>query len=289
MTTRTALTAGEKERIYREKAAGRTLAAIAADLRCSLACLRKWWRRARDQGPAAWTRPRAARAPTGAASRCDPDVVAYALALKQAHPGWGPDHVRSVLQQHPTLGQRHLPSRSRLAALFRERCPSLLASHRPRPPERPRPPRATAVHECWQLDSQEGIRLGDGQVATICSVRDEYGAAILGSEAFQVTTAAHWRKLTVAEVRGVLRAAFTAWQTLPQCVQTDNELCLAGAPTDPFPSLLTLWLQGLGVTHRFIRPGRPTDQAQIERSHRTLGNWINDPESLADVATCKPR
>jgi hypothetical protein len=107
----------------------------------------------------------------------------------------------------------------------------------------------------WQLDSQEGIPLHDGDIATICNIRDPVGAAMIASQAFSVKTELHWRKLTWQEVRGVLRQAFTEWQTLPDGVKTDNELGLAGGPTDPYPGQLTLWLVGLGIKHRCIRPG----------------------------------
>ncbi len=106
---------------------------------------------------------------------------------------------------------------------------------------------------------------------------------MIASRAFSVKTERHWRKLTWTEVRDVLRGAFTEWQTLPDSVQTDNELGLAGGPNDPYPGQLTLWLVGVGVKHRFIRPGCPTDQPHIERNHRTLGNFALDDEALSDT------
>jgi len=135
----------------------------------------------------------------------------------------------------------------------------------------------------WQLDSQEGIRLRNGEIATICNIRDPVGAAMIASRAFAVKTQLHWRKLTWTEVRGVLRGAFAEWQTLPDSVQTDNELGLAGGPNDPFPGKLTLWLAGLGITHRFTRPGCPTDQPQVERNHRTLNDFALDETALTDL------
>lgn len=60
------------------------------------------------------------------------------------------------------------------------------------------------------------------------------------------------RRLSWQEVRGVIRRAFTRWETMPDSIQTDNEVCLGGQPSDPMPSRLTLWLVGLGVQHRFI-------------------------------------
>jgi len=136
---------------------------------------------------------------------------------------------------------------------------------------------------------QESIALQDDHLATICSIRDPLGAAILASQAFDVTSGQRGRKLTWQEVRSVIRTAFSCWQTLPDVVQTDNEVCLAGSPHDPYPSHLTFWLVGLGVVHRFIRPATPTDQAQIERTHRTLDNFVGLPDERPDLATLQMR
>ncbi len=40
---------------------------------------------------------------------------------------------------------------------------------------------------------------------------------------------------------------------------------------------------GLGVRHIFIRPHCPTDQAQVERTHRTLSDFALDEESQANL------
>jgi putative transposase len=129
---------------------------------------------------------------------------------------------------------------------------------------------------------QEGLPLADGQRATICTIRDPYAGAIIASQAFDTTKGSHWHKLTDHQVQSVLRSAFAEWHTLPAGVQTDNEVCLGGSPTDPFPSRLSLWLAGLGVVHQFIRPHCPTDQAQVERSHRTLQGWLVPTEAFND-------
>jgi transposase InsO family protein len=146
------------------------------------------------------------------------------------------------------------------------------------------PLQATEAHQVWQLDSQERVLLTNGEIATICNIRDPYGAAIIASQAFEVRTERAHRKLKWTEVRQVLRQAFTEWQTLPDCIQTDNELGLAGAPREPYPGRLTLWLIGLGIQHRFIRPGRPTDQPQIERNHRTIDGLALNEAALLDMA-----
>ena len=84
--------------------------------------------------------------------------------------------------------------------------------------------------------------LAEGHRASICTIRDPVGAAILVSQAFAVSGTQRGRRLSWEELRSVIRSAFTRWQTLPDAIQTDREANLAGAPSDPYPSHLTLWL-----------------------------------------------
>src|SRR6266540_2614386 len=182
------LTHAQKEQIYTEKVRGRSLPAIAAAVGCSPATVRKWWRLARDHGRAALHQSRQGRGATGVLSRCPAVVKERALALKRDHPAWGPDRVLGELLSDPSLAGLRLPSRSRLAVLFHTACPELVARRR-RPPSPPAAPIApTAVHECWQLDCQEAIVLAEGHRASICTIRDPVGAAILVSQAFDVTS-----------------------------------------------------------------------------------------------------
>jgi putative transposase len=278
------LTRAERERIYQEKLAGSTLQEIAVHLARSVEVVKKWWRRARGQGVAGLeARPPGSKS-HGPLARFDARVAQAALDLKRSHRRWGAQRVLLELRQRADLCGLPLPSPSRLAVYFKTRCPEQVASHH----ARLQPILSAAaggVHDVWQLDNQEHHVLADGTIATVCTIRDPFGAALLASQAFAVKTEKHWRKLDWTEVRSVLRAAFTEWQTLPDRVRTDNELCLAGTPTDPFPSKLTLWLSGVGVVHEFIRPHCPTDQAQVERSHRTLDGLTLDDASRATLAT----
>lgn len=282
MTNQSALSVSQKESIYRGKLNGRSLSELAAEVGCSKACARKWWRVGRDKGLAGLRTPRQGRSQSGILSQFDERIAEKALSLKRSHPRWGARRVLVELQASSELSGLSLPGISRLAALFKARCPECVAVYKSRPAPARTLPKATAAHEVWQLDSQEGIRLNNGDIATICNIRDPVGAAMIASRVFVVQTQHHWRKLTWTEVRGVLRKAFTEWQTLPDELRTDNELGLAGGPNDPFPGRLTLWLVGLGIAHRFIRPGCPTDQPQIERNHRTLNGFALHEPAIAD-------
>jgi hypothetical protein len=135
------------------------------------------------------------------------------------------------------------------------------------------------------LDSQEHIVLQDGSTATVCNIREPFGAAMIASHAFDVGTEHHRRRLAGAEVQQTLRSGFTEWETLPDCVLNDNEVCQADGSKDRFPGSLTLWLVGLGVQHRFIRPRCPTDQPHIERNHLTMDNLAMNEESLVNLTT----
>lgn len=283
MGNRAPLSQAEKGRVYWGKQTGRTLAQLAAEIGCSLECARKWWRVGRDKGLEGLRAPRRGRGSTGTLSHFDPRVAEKALRHKRRHRGWGAKRVLVELENDPELAGLQLPGRSRLSHFFKERCPECVATRKRRVARPPRPPDATGVHEVWQLDSQEAIRLHNEEIATVCNIRDPVGAAMIASRAFSVRTERHWRKLEWTEVRVVLRGAFTEWQTLPDSVLTDNELGLAGGPNDPYPGRLTLWLVGLGVKHRFIRPGCPTDQPHIERNHRTLDNFALDDEALSGL------
>ena len=273
----------ERQRIYQRKLEDKTLAEIAIELGRSVPGVRKWWRRGRDQGLAGLEDRQRGPHPSGILCRFDERVRQAALRLKRAHRRWGADRVLLELRQEPEVIGLKLPHRTRLSAFFKQECPECLARHHPRLGKPPAPPLATAVHEVWEVDNQEKVLLSDGCIATICNVRDAVGAAQIASQAFETQTARHWRKLDWTEIRQVLRNGFTEWETMPDAVLTDNELCLAGAPTDPFPSKLTLWLRGLGIVHHFIRPHCPTVQPHIERSHRTFDGFTFDDESRSSL------
>jgi hypothetical protein len=90
--------------------------------------------------------------------------------------------------------------------------------------------------------------------------------------------------VTLRQLQAALRTGFARWQTLPQEIQTDHEAVCSGQAQEPFPSLFTLWLTGLGIQHVLIRPGTPTDNAEVERWHQTVNNYaIIGP--AADVLT----
>lgn len=285
MGGRNPLSQGEKEKIFQGKLEGKCLSDVAAEVGCSLGCARKWWRVARKGGMAGLQAKRAHRGRSGHLSCFAAAVAEQAKAIKVGHPGWGADCVRDELAKRAELQGLSLPKRSSLAAFFKSACPESVGPHVRHPRAHMHPLQATGVHEIWELDNKERVLLTNGDLVTVCSIRDPYGAAMIASQSFVVGISSKYRKLEWGEIRGTLRSGFTEWQTLPDIVQTDNEMTSTRLQEgDRLPSLLTLWLVGLGIRHHAIRPHRPTDQAHIERNHRTLDGWVENAESLQDPA-----
>lgn len=278
MTTRQPLTVAEQAYLAERRAAGATYPSIARDLRCAVETIRKHARRQRDHAV-----PRARGRPAhGILSTYPGELVEQAITVKRTHPHWGPANVRLELQRQTGLPAEALPSRARLSALFKARCPEAVQPHRhPVYPERA-VPHAWAAHQRWQMDAKEKVLLADQAVASVLNVRDPVTAVMIASQAFLTTTEHHWRKLTLPEVQTVLRQAFAEWGR-PLEIQTDHEDVYVGAATSDFPSRFTLWLIGLNIQHVTSRSRRPTDQAQVERGHRTLGDMAWKDETFAQV------
>jgi hypothetical protein len=269
MNTRVPLTEAEKDYIYERKHAGASLNQIAEEVGCAPITARKWWRHRRDG-----THPQARGRPKRGELSTYPEAVRKAaVAIKRARPHSGPANVNLELKQQLQLTDEELPSHSRLSALFKAQCPEAVQPRQRYHYRQKPPPVAKYPHQLWQVDSKEAIRFGDEAKATALNIRDPKGALIIASRVFKTTTPRGWRKLTREEVQDVLRGAFTEWG-LPEQIQTDREDVYIGAPQAPFPTLFTLWLAGLGITHVVSRNHKPTDQAAVERTHRTLGDLV---------------
>lgn len=134
------------------------------------------------------------------------------------------------------------------------------------------------------MDAKEKIVLGDETIVTVLQVCEPVACAFLGCFAHAVQTETHWRKLTLREIQADLRVVFAEFG-LPDGLQTDRERVYGHPATEAFPTLFTLWLVGLGIDHHFTRPGQATDQAHVERGHRTWNDWLTQPQPTPDLTT----
>lgn len=267
MAQRSPLTQAEKQAIYEKKTAGMSLRQIGVELGCSIETARKWWRYGRD-GKVVAVRGRPKQGPVSTYAVV---VREKALELKRAHPHWGPKKVRVEMGLALSLSKKELPSPARLSVLFKQRCPEAVQPRQPRPLPPP-DPKVSLVHQRWQMDAKEAIPVG-AERANLQEIRDIYSGLMIASQAFAApATAKGWQHLHREQHQQALRQAFSQWG-LPMEVQTDNDSEFTNSTDPSVPTLFTLWLVGLGITHVTSRPHRPTDQPQIERNHRTQGDF----------------
>jgi Homeodomain-like domain len=145
-------TIAERVTILERATAGETDATIAAALGCSIWTVRKWRRRGQHQGRAGLT-PRCGRPAKAPLSTIPPTLRDAILTIRRAHPGWGPTTVLAELRADPAWHDHPLPSRSRIAALFKH---AKLTRRYSRHSELPTPKPTTDAHphDEWQLDAQ---------------------------------------------------------------------------------------------------------------------------------------
>lgn len=262
----------ERRQFYERHLLGETYREIAAATGVSVGCVRYWCRRLRAGGSCVshYHRPVG-----GLLGRFDPRVRYWILRLRLQHPGWGPGRIRYHLAQVPSLAWAHrrLPAVAQLGRYLRQ-WPRLRRRRRRAQAAPPRPDPPLRVHQRWQVDFKLGIGVGDGQQVNLHTIRDPVGEVCIAARVTAAGRAgAKPTRVTTCELQTTLRAGFARWHTLPEEVQTDNEPVFVGDTADAFPGLFTLWLAGLGIRHLTIRPGKPTDNAEIERCHRTLYDY----------------
>ena len=255
---------------------GATYAEIAERWGVSKECVRYWCRRQRD-GQGCETHFH--REPLGWLSHFDVKVRYVILRLRLEHPHWGTNRIRAKLKKRPSLRGLKLPSESEMKRyLYQWR------RFRRKPqktPVRERCPQPTAVHQRWQVDFKVNIRLNNGTRVNLHTVRDPVGEAYIGD--FVFSTGTRQRRVTLDEVRAVLRRCFARWNTLPDQIQTDGEPVLVGPHRNSFPGTFTLWLVGLGMEHLVIH--NVTSNAEVERCHRTINDYalIGNEDKLPET------
>jgi hypothetical protein len=259
----------QREACYRQHLAGETYAAIAQQMGLSREWVRYWCRRQRDGGDA---QTRYRREPTGLLSRFDPKVRYVILRLRLQHPRWGPGRIVVHLKKRPSLQGKRLPKEAQVGRYLHQ-WPRFCRKRQARC-ARERLDQPIRVHQRWQFDFKMGIALGDGSQVNLHTVWEPVGEACLEAViGYAGRVGQAFKKVTAAEAQTTLRRCFAHWHTLPEQVQTDNETTFVGQPQGDFPSRFTLWLVGLDIEHALSRPGQPTDNAEVERGHRTLNDY----------------
>jgi hypothetical protein len=129
-------------------------------------------------------------------------------------------------------------------------------------------PRAQPVerpHQEWEVDAQGKIQVAGLGGVSIINIRDVFSHVQIDSLPCLNTTHANTQDYQL-----VLRRGFVHYG-LPEQISLDHDSVFYDTQTaSPFPTVLHLWLVGLGIEVRFIHKRPPADHAQIERTHQTV-------------------
>lgn len=200
------------------------------------------------------------RAPQHHPQAITPAVRAVLLALRSAHPYWGPRKLRARLQaQHPTQAW---PAASSVGALLRH-AGLIRPAGRRRAAPAARPPLTASrePNDVWTIDFKGWFRTGDGRRCDPLTLVDDASRYLLHCVALPHPTAGY--------VQPWLERAFRTYG-LPQVLRSDNGTPFVIPLGVQGLSRLAVWWLKLGIRPERIQPGHPEQNPRHERLHWTL-------------------
>ena len=208
--------------------------------------------------------------------RISKEVEATIIALKRAHPHYGPRLIHDRLVQHEPL--KHWPATSSIGELLKRH--GLVQKRRRRNRDRERAPlnscltKATEPNLVWTADFKGHFRLkkGLGPYCYPLTVMDLNSRFVLGIRALETTA--------VIETRHEFTRIFREYG-LPRVIKTDNGVPFAQPNAVGRLGQLALWWVRLGIKPEHIRPGRPSENGAHERFHKTLKAAATKPASAS--------
>ena len=266
----------ERVKIGERVRTGQSSREIATEMERSLATVRKWRQRYLRKGRAGLS-SQMGRPANGALATASAEMKDAILELREKHPGWGAQTLRLEIAKDERFIGLRIPSRARIAAYLKEQKKVRKYERHQNLPE----PKAQPVqrpHQEWEMDAQGVTTVaGLGKVSFI-NLLDVYSHASIDSHACPNT-----RHPKSQEYQQVLRRAFIRYG-LPEQVSLDHDSAFyENKSASPFPSVIHLWLIGLGVQVRFIHKRPPLEHSRIERHHQTIAGQAFEGQTFANV------
>jgi len=256
--------------------AGQSSREIAEELERPLATVRKWRHRYLRAGRAGLS-SQMGRPASGALATAPAEMKDAILALREKHPGWGPQTLQLEIGKDERFAGLSLPSRSRIAAYLKGRNKVRKYERHQDLPE-PKSQSVQCPHQEWEMDAQGVTTVaGLGKVSFI-NLLDVFSHTSIDSHACM-----HMCHPPLQEYQQVLRRAFIRYG-MPEQISLDHDSAFYdNKSASPFPSVIHLWLIGLGVQVRFIHKRPPMEHSRIERHHQTIANQAFEGQTFADV------
>ena len=205
------------------------------------------------------------RAPTQHGRAMADEVRDAVLALRRAHPHWGPKKLRAVLRDRAPRGA--WPAASTMGDLLRR---AGLSQPRRRtryvvPLTQPLAA-ATAPNDVWTADFKGWFRTGDGTRCDPLTIADACSRWVFCCRIVSPTDLG---------VRPWFERTFREYG-LPRALRTDNGPPFA-TPGPAQLSQLAVWWLKLGIQLDRIAPGHPEQNGRHERFHLTLQQETTTP------------
>jgi hypothetical protein len=235
---------------------------IAEAMKLSRAVVRKWRRKARDEGRdglvTSMGRPRSG--PLGHFAEEMRDAI---KEWRNRHPGWGAGTLRVELVRDARFANLPMASVARIAAYLK-------SENMTRPYERhtelsnPAPQNVSECHEEWEMDAQGVCKVAGVGLVNLINIVDPF------SRVRTSWACLNRRKAAGSDYQLALRRAFFCFGK-PLIISLDHDSAFFDNTTpSPFPSPLHLWLIAMGVEVRFLEHRPPREHARIERSHQII-------------------
>ena len=186
-------------------------------------------------------------------------VAERCLAVRRAHPTWGPVKVRAWLVRR--VPQSEWPAASTIGALFdREGLTVKRRLRRRSPPSSVPFAHCGAANDVWCMDFKGWFLTGDGTHCEPLTLSDAHSRYLLRCQVMGRNDADH--------VWPVLDAAFREFG-LPKGLRSDNGAPFASRGAGGL-SKLSVKVIKAGVLPERIAPGKPQQNGRLERLHLTL-------------------
>lgn len=247
----------QRYQAVREVLDGAPVTVVARRFGVARQTVHEWLRRYAADGGLANLADRSSR-PRSCPHQMPPAVEARIVALRIAHPAWGPARIRWQLEQERI---DPVPGRSSVyRALLRHELVAGVKRKRRRSEYR-RWERGRAM-ELWQMDIVGRILLADGAELHAVTGIDDHSRYCVSAKLVL--------RATARPVCDALTAAMRK-HGVPEAILTDNgKVFTARFGKGPGPVLFDRVCVENGVRHLLTAPRSPTTTGKVERFHKTL-------------------
>lgn len=217
----------------------------------------EWLRRYAGDGGLSGLADRSSR-PESCPHQMPPVVEATVVAMRRAHPAWGPDRIRWQLERD---GVDPVPGRSSVyRALVRHGLVDATKRRRRRADYR-RWERSRSM-ELWQMDVMGRVHLADGREMKLVTGIDDHSRFVVCAAVVPRATA---RPVCQALAEALRRHG------VPEQILTDNgKVFTARFGLGPGPVAFDRLCNDNGIRHLLTAPYSPTTTGKIERLHKTI-------------------